>query len=188
VSAPEFVLKTDGEGQPLGPYRVEVEADGMECGTCEQKCARFEVIGPTDEEGDSMAFGRREDAQDRADAFNEGWQRGRADGMTVCACGCPIDRHEDVGEEGEQCANPHHECLRTTPALLALLIAAREGPVVQAERQPDGVTRFEWRVFMVDEEFHEAQHAPDFIAAKAREMALRLEEAMLEHYKIDRRA
>lgn len=43
----------------------------------------------------------------------------------VCACGCPVDEHERY-EEGESCANPMHECLRTSKAVYSMLYALRQ--------------------------------------------------------------
>lgn len=37
----------------------------------------------------------------------------------VCFCGCPDAAHENYGEDGYSCANPMHECMRCSPAVLA---------------------------------------------------------------------
>ena len=45
---------------------------------------------------------------------------------THCLCGCPIDQHESLGEDGEQCRNESHLCLRVcaTVAVMATDVRA----------------------------------------------------------------
>lgn len=36
-----------------------------------------------------------------------------------CICGCPVDEHENLGEDGEACENQHHECFRVCAAAVS---------------------------------------------------------------------
>jgi NTP pyrophosphatase (non-canonical NTP hydrolase) len=40
------------------------------------------------------------------------------DSNVVCICGCPMNEHENYGEDGLGCENPHHECIPTSHAVL----------------------------------------------------------------------
>lgn len=39
----------------------------------------------------------------------------------VCACLCPLNEHENYGEDGEGCGNPYHDCVRTSHAVANIL-------------------------------------------------------------------
>jgi hypothetical protein len=54
---------------------------------------------------------------------------------TVCLCGCPLEAHENYGEDGEGCAIDNHACVRLSPrtrdrarVLIAQIKAARQLP------------------------------------------------------------
>jgi hypothetical protein len=44
----------------------------------------------------------------------------------VCACGCPIEAHENYGEDGMSCPAEGHDCLPTSKAVLSMLERLRE--------------------------------------------------------------
>lgn len=50
------------------------------------------------------------------------------DSNAVCACGCPVDAHENYGEDGECCESDEHECVRTSIAVAGMLDALRRPP------------------------------------------------------------
>lgn len=77
MASEEIDVVVDNEGVAEGPYRVEAEEDTKECGGCGQLAPHYWIVGP-DDVGDSMSFVRAEDAEDRCQAFNIGWQVGRA--------------------------------------------------------------------------------------------------------------
>ena len=49
-----------------------------------------------------------------------------AEDSAVCICGCPASAHESLGEDGEQCENHYHDCMRVSPAVRALYVEMRE--------------------------------------------------------------
>ena len=53
----------------------------------------------------------------------------------VCICGCQLSEHENYGEDGEQCENEMHECIRTSKAAYAVVHTLRARlAAVEAER------------------------------------------------------
>ncbi len=46
-----------------------------------------------------------------------------ANERAVCICGCPVDQHENYGEDGESCEVKEHQCLRVCVAVRNLLYA-----------------------------------------------------------------
>lgn len=48
-----------------------------------------------------------------------------ADDRRFCLCGCPVEEHENYGEDGESCGDGDHVCLRV-PAAVAAAFAEYE--------------------------------------------------------------
>lgn len=65
----------------------------------------------------------------------------------VCACLCPVNEHENYGEEGESCENPNHECVRTSHAV-ANILAARKADI---ERLTERVQDLELSLSLADD-------------------------------------
>lgn len=43
-----------------------------------------------------------------------------------CICGCPMDKHENYGEDGFSCDNPNHECVLVCAAAAEIVDRLRE--------------------------------------------------------------
>jgi hypothetical protein len=41
--------------------------------------------------------------------------------QSICICGCPLDAHENYGEDGMGCENPYHECVLISHAAFNIM-------------------------------------------------------------------